>query len=115
VPAGTLAANNVTPIAITNVGDAPLVITNTPPGLAANADDGGNTTRDDFAIVSQDCQNKTLAPGKDAVADNPDTPENEAAPAVPAGTCTVNVGFKPEPAEPAGQLRHLRPDRHQVV
>ena len=28
--------------------------------------------------------------------DNPATPDvNEAAPAVPAGTCTVNVGFKP--------------------
>jgi sugar phosphate isomerase/epimerase len=74
VPAGTAAANNVTPITISNVGDAPLVFTNNAPALAANADDGGNTTRDDFAIVSQDCQNKTLAPGE---------------------TCTINVGFKP--------------------
>jgi sugar phosphate isomerase/epimerase len=74
VPAGTAAANNVTPIPITNVGDAPLVFTNAAPALAANADDGGNTTRDDFSIVSQDCQNKTLAPGE---------------------SCTINVGFKP--------------------
>jgi sugar phosphate isomerase/epimerase len=74
VPAGTAAANNVTPIAITNVGDAPLVFTFAAPALAANADDGGNTTRDDFSIVSQDCQNKTLAPGE---------------------SCTINVGFKP--------------------
>jgi sugar phosphate isomerase/epimerase len=74
VPAGTAASGNVTPIAITNVGDAPLVFTNAAPALAANADDGGNTTRDDFAIVSQDCQNKTLAPGE---------------------SCTINVGFKP--------------------
>jgi sugar phosphate isomerase/epimerase len=74
VPAGTAAANNVTPIEVTNVGNAPLVFTNAAPALAANADDGGNTTRDDFAIVSQDCQNKTLAPGE---------------------KCTINVGFKP--------------------
>jgi sugar phosphate isomerase/epimerase len=74
VPAGTLAANNVTPIMITNVGDAPLVFTNNAPTLAADANDGDNTTRDDFSIVSQDCQNKTLAPGE---------------------KCTVNVGFKP--------------------
>jgi sugar phosphate isomerase/epimerase len=95
VPAGTLAANNVTPITITNVGDAPLVFTNAAPALAANADDGGNTTRDDFSIVSQNCQNQTLAAAKDAVADDPSTPADETAPAVAAGTCTINVGFKP--------------------
>jgi sugar phosphate isomerase/epimerase len=96
VPAGTLAANNVTPITVTNVGDAPLIFTNAAPTLAADANDGGNTTRDDFSIVSQDCQNKTLAAAKAAVADDPATADvNESAPAVPAGTCTVNVGFKP--------------------
>ncbi len=96
VPAGTLAANNVTPVTVTNIGDAPLIFTNAAPTLAAEANDGGNATRDDFAIVSQDCQNKTLAPAKAAVADDPATTDvNESAPAVPAGTCTVNVGFKP--------------------
>jgi sugar phosphate isomerase/epimerase len=96
VPAGTLAANNVTPVKVTNIGDAPLVFTNAAPALAADADDGGNTTRDDFSIVSQDCQNKTLAAAKAAVGDDPATTDvNESAPAVPAGTCTVNVGFKP--------------------
>jgi sugar phosphate isomerase/epimerase len=74
VPAGTLAANNTTPIAVTNIGDAPLVFTNNAPTLSATADDGGNATRDDFSIVSQDCQNKTLAPGE---------------------KCTITVGFKP--------------------
>ena len=59
-----------------NDGDAPLTI-----GTAANviqiqadAADGGNTTAGDFAIVSEDCRGKTLAPGE---------------------TCMVNVGFKP--------------------
>jgi sugar phosphate isomerase/epimerase len=74
VPAGTAAANNTTPVVVTNLGDAPLVFTNNAPTLSATADDGGNTTRDDFAIVSQDCQNKTLAPGE---------------------KCTISVGFKP--------------------
>src|SRR3954452_5331257 len=97
VPAGTVAsAAGAVPIKITNIGDANLVFTNTAPSLAADADAGGNTTRDDFSIVSQDCQNKTLAAAKDAVADDPSTPSvNEAAPAVPAGSCTVNVAFKP--------------------
>ena len=61
VPAGTAAANNVTPIKVTNIGDAPLVFTNAVPTLSATADDGGNTTRDDFSVVSKDCQSKTLA------------------------------------------------------
>ena len=39
---------------------------------------------------------RPLAAAKAAVADDPATPDvNESAPAVPAGTCTVNVGFKP--------------------
>jgi len=74
VPAGTAAANNVTPIKVTNIGDAPLVFTNAVPALSATADDGGNTTRDDFSVVGNDCQSKTLAPGE---------------------ACTINVGFKP--------------------
>ncbi|MDA0159468.1 sugar phosphate isomerase/epimerase [Solirubrobacter ginsenosidimutans] len=95
VPAGTAAADNVKPITVTNTGDAPLVFTSAAPALAANADDGGNTTRDDFAIVSQDCSGKTLAAAKAAVADDPTTPADETAAAVAAGTCTINVGFKP--------------------
>jgi sugar phosphate isomerase/epimerase len=95
VPAGTAAANNVAPITVTNTGDAPLVFTSAQPSLAANADDGGNTTRDDFSVVNQDCSGKTLAAAKAAVADDPTTPADETAAAVPAGTCTINVGFKP--------------------
>jgi sugar phosphate isomerase/epimerase len=94
-PAGTAAANNVTPITITNVGDAPLVITSANPAVAATADDGGATTAADFSVVSQDCSSKTLAAAKAAVVDDPATPADETAAAVPAGTCTVNVGFKP--------------------
>ena len=76
VPAGTAAAANQKPIVVTNDGDAPLTM-----GTAANviaiqaeANDGGNTTAGDFAIVSEDCRGKSLAPG---------------------ATCTINVGFKP--------------------
>ena len=65
MPAGTAAAANQKPIVITNDGDAPLTM-----GTAANviqiqadANDGGNTTAGDFAIVSEDCRGKTLAPG----------------------------------------------------
>jgi sugar phosphate isomerase/epimerase len=72
VPAGTAAAANQVPVVVTNDGDAPLSITAV--SLAANAEDGGNTTRDDFAIVGHNCT---------------------AAPLPPGGTCTVNVGFKP--------------------
>jgi sugar phosphate isomerase/epimerase len=98
VPAGTAAAANVVPITVTNRGDAPLTIT--AGTLSADANDGGNTTRDDFSIVNSNCYGTgnvgPLAAAKAAVADDPATTEvNEAAPAVPAGTCIVNVGFKP--------------------
>src|SRR3954469_220443 len=96
VPAGTAAANNVVPVVVTNDGDAPLTITNVT--TAANADDGGNQTAGDFAVVSQNCfgaGSSPLQPAKGAFPDDPGTPANEAQPAVPAGTCTVNVGFKP--------------------
>ncbi len=95
VPAGTPAAANVVAVPVTNDGDAPLTITNVQ--IQAHALDVGAAS--DFAIVSQNCSGTgnvgPLQPAKAAVADNPATPENEAAPAVPAGTCTVNVGFKP--------------------
>jgi hypothetical protein len=98
-PAGTVAsAANAVPITVTNDGDAPLTITNVT--LAADALDGGNPTRDDFAITSQNCSGTgnvgPLAPRKLAVPDNPATPDvNESSPAVPSGTCTVNVAFRP--------------------
>ena len=95
VPAGTAAAANVVAVPVTNDGDAPLTITNAT--IAAHANDVG--AANDFAIVSQNCfgtGSVPLEPAKAAVPDNPATPDvNEAAPAVPAGTCTVNVGFKP--------------------
>ncbi len=97
VPAGTPAAANSVPVVVTNDGDAPLTITNAT--IAANADDGGNATAADFSVVSQNCYgtgSSPLQPAKAAVPDDPATPDvNEAQPAVPAGTCTVNVGFKP--------------------
>ncbi|HEX6024856.1 MAG TPA: hypothetical protein VFZ00_22890 [Solirubrobacter sp.] len=97
VPAGTAAAANSLPITVTNIGDAPLTI-----GTAANtiqiqaeAADGGAATAADFAIVSENCRGQTLAAAQPAVPDDPTTPQDESSPAVPAGTCTVNVGFKP--------------------
>jgi sugar phosphate isomerase/epimerase len=76
VAAGTPAAANAKPIVITNDGDAPLTIgtANNVISIAAEAADGGNTTAGDFAVVSETCRGKSLAPGE---------------------TCTVNVGFKP--------------------
>jgi sugar phosphate isomerase/epimerase len=76
VPAGTAAAANQKPLVITNDGDAPLTIgtANNVIQIQADANDGGATTAGDFAIVSEDCRGKTLAPG---------------------ATCTINVGFKP--------------------
>ena len=76
VAANTPAAANQKAITVTNDGDAPLVF-----GTAANviqiqadAADGGAATAADFAIVSETCRGRTLAPGE---------------------TCVVNVGFKP--------------------
>ena len=94
VPAGTPAAANQVPVVVQNDGDAPLTITNIQ--IQANAEDGGAATAADFAIVSQNCTSGgPLAPYQPPVPDDPTTPENEARPAVPGGTCTVNVGFKP--------------------
>jgi len=91
VAAGTAASANALPIVITNDGDAPMVVSNANNALQIQAEnnDGGGATAADFAIVSQNCQGATLAP---AVPDDPATEANEA---IPAGTCTVNVGFKP--------------------
>ena len=85
------------PVVVTNDGDAPLTITNIQ--VQADANDGGNTTAADFAIVSQNCFGAgnvgPLAARQLAVADDPATPADETKPAVPSGTCTVNVAFKP--------------------
>jgi sugar phosphate isomerase/epimerase len=94
VPAGTAAATNVVAITVTNVGDAPLTFANNPMSIQADTNDGGAATAADFSVVSHNCTT-ALAPAKAAVADNPSTPADETAPAVPAGTCVVNVGFKP--------------------
>jgi sugar phosphate isomerase/epimerase len=64
------------PVVVTNDGDAPLTFSGANPvTLAANADDGGNQTRDDFQIVSPNCTTGTSLP--------------------PGGTCTVNLAFRP--------------------
>jgi sugar phosphate isomerase/epimerase len=98
VAAGTAAAANQVPVTVTNDGDAPLNITAV--SVQAAAEDGGAATAADFSIVSHNCTTGAgggpLAPARAAIADNPATPDvNESAPAVPAGTCVVNVGFKP--------------------
>ena len=98
-PAGTIAsAANAVPVTVTNDGDAPLTITNL--AIQADANDGGATTAADFAIVSQNCYGTgnvgPLAPRQLAVADDPATTTvDETKPAVPSGTCTVNLAFKP--------------------
>jgi sugar phosphate isomerase/epimerase len=79
VAAGTPAGENAVDVKITNTGQAPLVITTN-----AIANQTGGTDAGDFAIVSSTCTNTTVAAG------NPN-----ATPAVPRGTCTVKVGFKP--------------------
>ncbi len=77
VPAGTPAANNVTPVTLSNTGDLPLSITN----IQIQGTDAA-----DFLVVSQNCTagggGGPLAPG--GTVPNP-----------PRGRCTVNVGFKP--------------------
>ena len=79
VPAGTAAADNVTPVLVQNTGDAPLTITNVQVQSSGQPADGG-----DFAIVSQNCTaaggGGPLAPGTSPIT---------------RGTCIVNVGFKP--------------------
>jgi sugar phosphate isomerase/epimerase len=85
VPAGTAAASNVTPVLVTNTGDAPLTITAS--SIAQDANDAPSSG--DFAVVTQNCYgagSSPLAPAQAATATTP---------AVPAGTCTINVGFKP--------------------
>jgi sugar phosphate isomerase/epimerase len=70
------AVSMAVPVTVTNDGDAPLTFMGANPvTLAANADDGGNQTRDDFQIVSHDCTSANPLP--------------------PGGTCTVNVAFRP--------------------
>jgi sugar phosphate isomerase/epimerase len=95
VPAGTAAAANVIPVKIENTGDQLLNIT----ALAITADAADVGDAADFAVVSNNCLPAAgggpLAAGKLAVADDPETPADESSPAVPRGSCTVNVGFKP--------------------
>src|SRR3954454_9532270 len=76
VPKGTPAADNQSPIQVTNDGDAPLVIPNGDNAIRilANEEDGGAPTPSDFSVVSENCRGKTLAPN---------------------ASCTLNVGFKP--------------------
>src|SRR3954451_5357730 len=98
VAAGTPGAANQVPVVVTNDGDAPLTITNLT--IGADTLDGVNATAGDCQSVSKNCFGPgsvgPLAPRKLAVPDNAATPDvDESSPAVPSGTCTVNVGFKP--------------------
>jgi sugar phosphate isomerase/epimerase len=92
VAAGTPAASNQLPVTIQNTGDQPLTITNVQ--VTADAADVGNAS--DFAIVSQNCSGSTLQAGKLAT---------DTLPAIPRGTCTVNVGYKPTKAGVASVAR----------
>ena len=96
VPAGTAAANNVVPVTVTNKGDAA-------PRSRACRSPRRRTTAATRRVTTSRSSRKLLrhrqrrsARGRQGRVDDPATPDvNEAAPAVPAGTCTVNVGFKP--------------------
>ena len=79
------------PIKVTNDGDAPLVIPNGDNAIRILADDedGGAATAADFAVVSEDCRGKTLAPN---------------------ASCTLNVGYKPTRTE----LHLGRPHRDRL-
>jgi sugar phosphate isomerase/epimerase len=92
VPAGTPAASNQMPVTIQNTGDKPLNITNLQ--ITADAADVGNAA--DFALISNNCVGQTLQAGKPATGDLP---------AIPRGTCTVNVGYKPTKAGVASVAR----------
>ena len=90
MPAGTAAASNVVALTLTNVGDAPLSITDI--GLAtSNNQNNANARREgespgDFSIISDTCEDATL-PGAQ--------PPSAGAPGGTRATCVVNVGFKP--------------------
>jgi sugar phosphate isomerase/epimerase len=80
VPANTPAASNQVPVLVQNTGDAPLTITGVSIQSNGTPNDSG-----DFQVVSQTCTTGgPLAPG-----------DLNADPAVPRGSCIVNVGFKP--------------------
>jgi sugar phosphate isomerase/epimerase len=80
VAAGTPGSANVTPVLVQNTGDAPLNITAVSVQANGVPNDAG-----DFQVVSQTCTTGgPLAPGN-----------SQAVPAVPRGSCTVNVGFRP--------------------
>jgi hypothetical protein len=80
VAAGTPGASNVTPVLVQNSGDATLTITGVSVQPNGTPNDAG-----DFQIVSQTCT--TAGP---LAAGNPNV-----SPAVPRGSCVVNVGFRP--------------------
>jgi sugar phosphate isomerase/epimerase len=90
VAAGTAAADNMVPVTLTNVGDAPLSITNI--GLAtSNNPNNANARREgespgDFSIVSDTCDDATLPAAQ---------PPTAGAPGGTRATCIVNIGFKP--------------------
>jgi sugar phosphate isomerase/epimerase len=83
VPANTPGTSNVTPVVVQNTGDSPLTINTGNNAVQIQALGTPNDTAD-FQIVSQNCSGATLPAG------NPNV-----SPALPRGTCVVNVGFRP--------------------
>ncbi|HEX6023420.1 MAG TPA: sugar phosphate isomerase/epimerase [Solirubrobacter sp.] len=90
VAAGTPAADNVVAVKLTNVGDAPLSISDI--ALAtSNNPNSVNARREgespgDFSIISDTCEGATL-PGAQ--------PPTAGAPGGTRASCVVHVGFKP--------------------
>jgi sugar phosphate isomerase/epimerase len=76
---------------VENTGDAPLTIQNTQ--IQASAPDTASSQ--DFRIVSNDCNGKTLAPAQQP---KPATDTTPATPRMDGGKCTVQVAFAPKRA-----------------
>ena len=94
VAAGTPAATTTVPVTVTNTGDQPLTITNVTvqPWQGVQTDPVDAGAAQDFAIVANNCLGGPIPAGAPAV---PPTGTTPGSPAVPRGTCTVTVGFKP--------------------
>jgi sugar phosphate isomerase/epimerase len=80
VPANTPGSANVVPVLVQNTGDQPLTIT----GVSVQSN-GVPNDAGDFQIISHTCTT-----GGPLAAGDPN-----ATPAVPRGSCVVNVGFRP--------------------
>ena len=81
-PAAALGTTTTVPVVVQNTGEQPLTITNIT--IGQEAVDAPSSS--DFSIASQNCTAAPIPAGRVATAELP---------AIPRGTCTVQVAFKP--------------------